>query len=103
MRHRFTQGDLFTRIADLAFEHVDADHSGSISKEEFLRSYLDMFCNERKQMALLLRKDFPGVLRFSCNRIIMITSCRTHVAATREGARDAREVGQEWRSNHWIA
>jgi len=51
---------LFNRIADLAFDHVDMNNNGAVTKEEFLASYNGLFCNERRQVALLLKADFPG-------------------------------------------
>eukprot|EP01087_Luapelamoeba_hula_P010379 TRINITY_DN2746_c0_g1_i2.p1 TRINITY_DN2746_c0_g1~~TRINITY_DN2746_c0_g1_i2.p1 ORF type:complete len:599 (+),score=74.30 TRINITY_DN2746_c0_g1_i2:208-2004(+) len=71
-KHEFTRliratlpGGNNRTIADksvqLAFDLVDKDKSGEITMDEFLLCYKDIFCDERKQMAILLSPDFPSL------------------------------------------
>ncbi|KAL6054010.1 NADPH:sulfur oxidoreductase [Balamuthia mandrillaris] len=58
---RFAGGPMFQRLLELAFSHVDSAKRGKIDKTQFLRVYNEMFSNERRQTALLLTVEFPGM------------------------------------------
>jgi hypothetical protein len=45
----------------LSFENADKERKGVIGRREFLLSYNDIFSNERRQVALLLAKEFSGI------------------------------------------
>jgi Ca2+-binding EF-hand superfamily protein len=60
--NKFARGPIYQRLVELSFDYVDTGKSGSLDKRQFLASYNLLFSNERKQMALLLTKDFKGNL-----------------------------------------
>lgn len=62
--NKFARGPIYQRLVELSFNYVDTSKTGSLDKRQFLASYNLLFSNERKQMALLLTKDFKGSLRF---------------------------------------
>ncbi len=57
---KFARGPIFQRLFELSFDNVDKAKKGVINKKQFLICYNDMFANERRQMALLITKDFNG-------------------------------------------
>jgi len=58
--NKFARGPIYQRLVELSFDYVDTGKKGSLDKRQFLVSYNLLFSNERKQMALLLTKDFKG-------------------------------------------
>jgi hypothetical protein len=58
--NKFARGPIYQRLVELSFDYVDTGKKGSLDKRQFLISYNLLFSNERKQMALLLTKDFKG-------------------------------------------
>ncbi|ELR17997.1 uncharacterized protein ACA1_209420 [Acanthamoeba castellanii str. Neff] len=59
--NKFARGPIYQRLVELSFDYVDTGKKGSLDKRQFLISYNLLFSNERKQMALLLTKDFKGL------------------------------------------
>ncbi len=61
--NKFARGPIFQRVVELSFDYVNSTKTGSLDRRQFLVAYNILLTNERKQMALLLTRDFPGYQR----------------------------------------
>lgn len=61
MAPHVSEPSLIKELADFHFDKIDKDHSGGIDKSELLSSFKDIFGNERKELAQLLKRDFPAM------------------------------------------
>lgn len=71
MTPHISEPSLIKELSDFHFDQIDKDKSGGIDKNELLSSFKDIFGNERKELAKLLKKDFPQMKLEQIEKILL--------------------------------